>query len=267
MKKTKIFILFIIFFVFTNKIIFADSLNVFSFTQKTAFTNQAKQFNKSLWEPYSYGINKRIELQSFLLGNFIMPNIGIKINLLKKNKFYLSSQHSINYFTPWLKFWQGNGTGAIISPEINIPKLYLLENGIFASYLINNKLLISSNLNMTLALGTKINRLYSIDMPIIYNRFAPAFENAVFSLKTNLQGKITKRFNYMATFDYYYINSNQFSNFIETSIIGVFAKSTRFKFCLGPKLVYGQYPFGNQINILPYFNIIFNGSIKSKKTR
>ena len=120
---------------------------------------------------------------------------------------------------------------------------------------------------MTLALGTKINRLYSIDMPIIYNRFAPAFENAVFSLKTNLQGKITNRFNYMATFDYYYINNNQFSNFIETSIIGVFAKSTRFKFCLGPKLVYGQYPFGNQINILPYFNIIFNGSIKSKKTR
>ena len=47
MKKTKIFILFIIFFVFTNKIIFADSLNVFSFIQKTAFTNQAKQFNKS----------------------------------------------------------------------------------------------------------------------------------------------------------------------------------------------------------------------------
>ena len=94
----------------------------------------------------------------------------------------------------------------------------------------------------------------------------PAFENAVFSLKSNLQGKITKRFNYMASFDYYYINSNQFSNFIETSIIGVFAKSTRFKFCLGPKLVYGQYPFGNQINILPYFNIIFNVSIKSKKT-
>ena len=87
MKKTKIFILFIIFFVFTNKIIFADSLNVFSFIQKTAFTNQAKQFNKSLWEPYSYGINKRIELQSFLLGNFIMPNIGIKINLLKKINF------------------------------------------------------------------------------------------------------------------------------------------------------------------------------------
>jgi hypothetical protein len=119
-----------------------------------------------------------------------MPNIGVKINLIKKNKFYLSSQHSINYFTPWLKFWQGKGTGAIISPEIDIPKLFLIENGIFVSYLINNKLLISSNLNMTLALGTKINRLYSIDMPIIYNRFAPAFENAMFSLKSNLQASI-----------------------------------------------------------------------------
>lgn len=267
MKKTKIFILFTVFIVFTKKNIKADSLYVFSFIQKTAFTNQPKQFNKSLWEPYSYGINKNIELQSFLTGNFIMPNIGIKINLLKKNKFYFSSQHAINYFTPWLNFWQGKGTGAIISPEINIPNLFLLENGVFASYLINNKLLISTNLNVSFALGNKINKLYSIDLPIIYNRFAPAYENSVFSLKTNLQGKITKKFNYIATFDYYYINSNQSSNFIETSIIGVFSKSNRFKFCLGPKLVYGQYPFGNQVNILPYFNIIFNGSIKSKKTR
>ncbi len=75
-----------------------------------------------------------------------------------------------------------------------------------------------------------------------------------------------KRFNYMATFNYYYINSNKFSNFIEISFIGIFSKSNRFKFCIGPKLVYDQYPFVNQINILPNFNVIFNGSIKSKKT-
>jgi hypothetical protein len=237
----------------------SDTLQFYPILNKTAYSLKAKHWNKGFWEPLSYGLNNRIEIQSYPLLLPIMPNLGFKISYPKigNDKFCFSSNHSVTYYTPWLKFWQSTGTGGIITPQISIPTQLLIENGVSISYLINPKHIITHNLNLNFVWGQKISSVYTVDLPIIYPRFAPAFIEPVISFKTNFQGKIYWRFQYLTSADYFYVNGPEFNNFIENKWLLAYAKTNKLKLLGGAIITYGQYPFGNQTNIIPYMNVVY----------
>ena len=262
---SKFFIITIL--VFCVSLSRSDTLSIFPVIQKTAFLTQPNQLNKSLFTPLTFGLNSRIELQSFPVLNIMMPNFGAKISCYNSssNKLHLSSMHSLTYFSSWLKFWQGDGTGAIITPQMKIPTMLMIDNGIIVSYIFSPTFLISTNLNFEFIAGKKIDEIYSVDIPMVYPRFAPAFTGSVGSIKTNLQGKLYKRFQYMINLDYYKVINHRFSNFFEGNLMLVYTKSNKFKICAGPIFVFGEYPFGKQWNIIPLLNLYYTFTFYKSK--
>jgi hypothetical protein len=236
-----------------------DSLTFYPLIQKTAYNLNKKQFSKGIWEPLSYAINNNIELQTYPLLNFTMPNIGAKIAINKCNatKLKFSGTHYLTYISPWLKFWQGEGTGAIITPQIDIQGMVFFESGLNVSYILNKNNIITSNLNYTFSIGPKIDKTYSVDLPLVYQRFAPAFVGSNINIKNNIQGKLYKKLSYIAMLDFYFINDEKIKIFNETSAMLMLSKTNKFKALVGSKLIYGQYPFGNQFNLIPNFNLVY----------
>jgi hypothetical protein len=237
----------------------SDTLQFFPVINKTAYNLKARQWNKGLWEPLSYGLNDRTEIQTYPILFAVMPSLGFKIGYPKLGnaKLRYSTTHSLTYLTPWLKFWQSTGTGGLITPEITIPAQLMIGNGILVSYMINTKHILTTNLNLNFVLGEKINPIYTVDIPLIYPRFAPAFIGPVVSLKSNIQGKLYRRFQYQTSLDFFHINGKESQTFIENKMLFGYAKNDKIKFLGGVILSHGQYPFGNQSNIIPYFNVIF----------
>ena len=107
-------------------------------------------------------------------------------------------------------------------------------------------------------MGEKINPIYTVDIPLVYPRFAPAFVGSVLSLKTNIQGNIYKRLNYLTSLYYFHLNSPEYNRFVETRFLIAYVKNNKLTLIGGTQIIYGQYPFGDQFNIIPYFDLIYS---------
>lgn len=234
-----------------------DSMSIHPVIQNTALLTPEKCISKGLWEPYAYGLNPRVELQSYLLLNATMPNFGARVQYhkSKSGKFILTGNHYISYFSLWLKFWQGEGTGAIITPELNIPTKILIQNGITGSYIFGPAMLFSAGVEFSFCTGRKIGNLYTVDMPLVYQRFAPAFTGPVIAFKTNVQGRVFRKFQYLAHANLFQLTGNISSVFAEGGVMAVYAPGRKWKIAAGTILTYGKYPFGKQLNIIPNINV------------
>lgn len=237
----------------------ADSLSIYPFIQKTAFLTPEKCISKGLWEPWAYGLTRNIELQSYALLNATMPNLGVRVRYYKSQtgKFTLTGNHYVSYFSLWLKFWQGEGTGAIITPEVDIPSKLLIQNGITGSYIIGPEMVFSAGAQFSFCTGKAIGHLYTVDLPLVYQRFAPAFTGPVIGFKTSLQGKVFRKFQYLVHAKYFQLTGSAVSGLVEGGALAVYAPGRRWKFAAGGMMTYGKYPFGRQVHIIPDFNVYF----------
>jgi len=234
-----------------------DSLSLYPIIQKTALLTSEKCITKALWEPYGYGLTRKIELQSYVLLNFTMPNIGTRVQYHKSlsGKFALTGNHYISYFSPWLKFWQGEGTGDIIAPELKIPSKFLIQNGITGSYIIGPSFVFTAGAHFSFCTGKAIGNLYSVDIPIVYQRFAPAFTGPVIGFKTNAQGRLFRKFQYLVQANFFQLTGGVKSRFTEGSAMAVYTPGRKWGIAAGTKLTYGTYPFGRQFNSIPFIDI------------
>lgn len=231
-------------------------------TYKTASCLPQKEWEYSLQGPLRYGLCNGLELQTNPILNLILPNITARIALGKVHGFTFASEHEVAYYSPFLRFFQGDGTGALIAPTANVPTALVIRNGIVTS---RNwqKLAFTSGLDINLSLhSTKMEQRYSVDIPLLYPRLAPIYSGVTLKWSNTLQGKISKNWSYLSTSDFFVVPTGKYNLFIEAGENIAWTPGTRFTAMAGVKFVYGNYPFGSQAHLIPTFNVVY----RSKRT-
>lgn len=239
-----------------------DSTSFKPWSYKTAHCLPAKSWEYSITGPLRYGISNRVELQTNPLANIVMPNLAARVHIGHATAYTLATEHKLTYYTSFLKFLQGKGTGALIPPTADIPAIWMLSNSVAITKPIG-KTIATSQLTLNLSLRSKpMSKLYTVDIAMIYPRFAPIFNGPTFKWSNNVQGKLYHKFNYLVSADIYKVMAKDHNFFFEAGAHALWAPSARVNISAGTKLVYGNYPFGHQWNLIPAVNCIISGKRK-----
>jgi len=244
------FIFFVFSFLFSNEI-------------QSNFKNEIGVFKN-----YKYIHSEQFEISSYPIYFFVIPNINVRYRynntkasdyLHEKIHSNLYSNHSFFIPTALLNAVKKEGMMGIVSPELDdFPFMIAIKNEI---EIFKEKENYNFNFKIGMTYGYSAKKLddprHEIDLPIIYPRMKVFYTNSNYNINSfigynyKLNEKLTLFSNLGVIF---YPNENH--NFhVENKSFIIWNYSKKVKIKTGYKLVYGEYPFGNKVHLLP-FNIL-----------
>ena len=202
-------------------------------------------------------ISDNVDLITHPLLDILLPNIGVKVNWMSNDGFYLSTQHRLSYATLLLNTISNPGTGGVLPADSTIPQVFTLDNRILATYQTGIHVL-------SLLVGAKFAAKFpneefaTIDYPLIFTNTAAYHAPVVFNIEANYRLLITKRF--LLLFDGgIYLMPQPLSAFEIRQTTEVLFSFTRFiSATAGYLLTYGHYPYGNDWKVFPLVDIVFS---------
>ncbi len=229
-----------------------------------ADTIEKGRFEVGIFQPLKYGFTNSIEFSTYPLVNFIMPNFSIKKNYLKKYKWSLSSEHFISYPTLLLKLISKKGVGGLLpsTAKENIPQQIYTEHSIMFSYNLSKYFIITPKISVSIPIiFNSYKKFPTIDMFLLYPRTAPFHGDFVYTLSLDIDGLIWNKLYYSIDLDYYnnlainIYNSEGIGSSYEHKFMLIWKNSKTFSIYAGYKLIYGNYPYGSQLNIVPLVDL------------
>jgi hypothetical protein len=224
----------------------------------TAFLMPKGKWECGILQPFRYGLNSRIEVNTFAFLFPMLPNAGIKMSWGEKSGMQIASEHSLSVPSVFLNTFSRKGIGGLLSPEFDFPFILGLNNGIILSKPVMDSALLNFRFGLNLAIRTgDVDPLATIDLPLFYPRMAQYYEGISFRIASSLKGKICRKWFYEEGFQLFLLTrkENNF-NFENTgNLMWAVGKSLRIKG--GYILSYGQYPFGNHWQLWPTLDLVF----------
>ncbi|MCT4614506.1 MAG: hypothetical protein N4A49_06490 [Marinifilaceae bacterium] len=233
-----------------------------SHSDRSAMVVDYKELNLSLISKSRYGNFPNTELLTDLSLIAFAPNIGFK-HIWYKGNFYFSSQHSIYYPTPGLKFMQNTGFKDQVSKYYDIPNIFTFNNQLIGSYILNKEKVKCNSkipdLILSLRMGIEFSAIGKGDIVpyltyyFLYNRSYTYRE----SKKTlfaglNLDGNIYHQFNFSINADYYKMDSD-FA--IESMGKAIWNINHTYAVAAGYKFNYLDCQFGTQYILTPILDL------------
>jgi len=236
------------------------------FTPGRAETLKKGRFEVGVFQPLRYGFRDDIEVSTYPLMNFIMPNFSVKKKYFQTSKMVFSSEHFISYPTLILKTISKRGIGGLL-PETrkeNIPHQIYTEHSVIFTYRFSKYFIMTPRISISLPLIFDNKKFSDIDMFLLYTRTASFHGNLIYTLSLDLEGKIYKKLYYCIDFDFYndlgisfYDYADGIAANYEHKFYLQWKQSKKVSYLIGYKMVFGDYPYGKQFNILPLFDISF----------
>lgn len=230
----------------------------------TAFTLPKKRYEIGLFQPLRFGITKNAELITYPLWNLLFPNLAIKKVWEDPCCFRFATRHSINYPTHFLKTISRSGTGGILPVLTKVPQLFVFTNHLLFSKSMANEHTVSTKLGFTVALSSGEIDMTTIDLPIVFPRTFVYQNGLSFNLGIDFDGHLYRSFNYAIDADFFILGDDVTSYAFEHKAMLTWIRSERFNILLGYKLIYGEYPYGTDVNILPLIDVQFGRSRRMK---
>ncbi len=242
---------------FLTEVLHAQDSTVI-WTQRTAQTISKGKIRWALFQSSAYGLTPRMELDIHPLLFFEYPHAKLRIAYSKKKDILIASEHGFRYPTPFLKLLKRKGTGGFISPQFRIPFLLAIYNGFIASRPLGNKTMVSAKAGFEFALkSSTLDRNSSIDLPLIYPRLAPFYDDFMLETGLDITGPIYKSIGYDIQTDQFFSFKTNERLFLEHGIFATYTKRMKLRVEAGIKLCYGRYPFGSQWHLLPALDFQF----------
>ncbi len=214
-----------------------------------------------LFQPLRWGHSENIELSTHPLLMFTMPNLSIKI---RHEKYGTTSRHRFIYPTPLMIFFQKKGKFGLITPEADVgevPHIFAFQNEIFKSISLDKTLLTFKG-GFSFALGLlyeeKLDERLSVDLPIIYPGMGAYFNGYKFNLGVDARHHFSDKISVLLDGDAVIIPTEDI--FLESKLLGEYQLNNQWGILLGAKLTYGNYPFGKQTRLLPFFDVTYRWS-------
>ena len=234
----------------------------------SAYLLPAKKWSVGVFQPLRYGIKNDLEMSIHPVWFFINPNLSIKFSLPNFKSFKSSSKLSFIYPTPLLNMLAREGIGGLIDPNFTIPPML----GVSGSLLLSKRVL---DFNTTFKAGVDLGMVMgdldtraNIDLPIVYHRLE-VFQNGWgcefgfdinknifdrFRAHMDIDIRLLPDFRSTDQETYYSMHSGDYA--IEHKMLLIWEHSSKFRIITGYKLVHGEYPYGKQTRLLPYFPLI-----------
>jgi hypothetical protein len=232
-----------------------DSLHSY-FGNGTALTLPKNKTELRFYGYSGYGLTNRVELEIHPLLCWIFPQAGIKVRVVDRKKIIIATEHQLEYPTLLLRFLSRKGIGGLISPEFNFPQMLSVYNGVLVSCRLKADMLLTAKagINFSLKSGTIDNRS-SIDLPILFSRFAVYYHSPVITPSIDLRAKIISSFGSQISFTSFITPGTPNNLFIENRGFLSWTKS-RFRLKAGYLLCYGEYPYGHDWHLLPAIEVL-----------
>lgn len=222
------------------------------FFSNTAYTLPVRRGGFSLLHTSRYAISPRVELGFHPLLIFLSPDIEVKWKQIETSRYTLSSFHSVNYVSPLLRTVQMEGAGGFVSPEFDMPEMFAFQNGALISMeLRKGHHLTGKGLFEFSVHSAPPDERSTIDLPIVFPRSAVYYKGYGFIAGAAVEGRLFRRFGYLATSDAYFFPKGGLDFFSESSLCLIWQTGKRFMLLGGAELTFGEYPFGSQWHLLP----------------
>ena len=224
-------------------------------SEGTAFTLPKGRMEAGLGTPWSWGLNARTEISSYVLYDALVPGAGIKRLWLAGPRMYLASMHSVYSPTPLLNLLSREGTGGIIPPDNKIP--FFLASG---NYVLMT-LPFHERHAATLRLGGKLcgsmgeNTLETIDYFMVYARSAAWHTGYSFDAGIDLRGTAWRGFHYRFAGDFFLMPGMKGAWETEQTGLISWRWHERLAISAGARYVAGAFPFGVDWMIFPLADI------------
>ncbi len=221
-----------------------DDLLLKKWSYNTAYIMPAHKWESGIFQPFRYGINQKLEVNTNVLILPLIPTMGIKYALGSKIGFDISSEHSLSVPTPFLNIISRKGIGGMISPEFDFKFILSVYNGLIVSRPIASKMLASAKVGITFAIrGEKPDPQSTIDLPVFYSRMAHYYDGASIRLGGAIKGSFGEKWFYEEGAQAFIITRSENNFFFENTgtIMWAVGKSLRIRG--GYILAYGKYPY------------------------
>jgi hypothetical protein len=229
----------------------------------TALLIPAGKWEAGIFQSFRLGLNKNTELRSFAFLMPILPNAGIKFAVKSGDGLHLATEHSISYPTLFLNLVSFKGTGGLISPQYSFPFMVTLSNTIFASKPVGTSSMLTASAGITFAVRNgKPDYQSSIDIPFIYQRMAQYYEGVSVKTGISFKGTLAKNLYFEELVRVFIITRNRDNIFTENAGSIMWSGKGSFRIKGGYLISWGNYPFGNHIQLWPAFDLIFGSRVK-----
>jgi hypothetical protein len=224
-----------------------------------AQTLPAGRWETGLFQPLRYGYTQSLELETHPILFFIMPNFSVKWKQAEWNRFRMASRHTIIYPTLLLRTLAREGSGGIISPEFHIPHLLAIYNEIILTGEVLPAIMLTGKAGVEFSIKSgKLDSRTTIDLPMAFPRMQAYYHNYGFRAGMDIQAGLAKHWQVEADALFFLSPPAEEQFAFEHKMLLSWLKSAQWQFNLGYKLVYGQYPFGNQWHLfVPIFDLLY----------
>ncbi len=230
----------------------------------SAYMIQPKKWEIGLYQPFRYGNSKLLETSVHPLLFFVIPHVSFKMKMKDFNSSKVANRTTFFYPTPMLNMVARKGIGGLIDPNVIMPPML----GVSTSLLMSKELV---GFGFTSKIGVDIGITFgeldsrsNIDLPIIYHRLEVFYNKWGIHTGLDLTKEITKKIDILIDIDLRYLPSlkkvkeeTSYSmrlgnHSIEHKFLLIWNASRNLRIMTGYKLVSGDYPYGEEIRILPY---------------
>ena len=223
--------------------------------RESAYLLTPGRLEKGIFQPLTYGFSSRLEITTYLLSNFVLPNVTLKCAHRDWFGWKLATVHAVAYPTPLLRLIAREGIGGIISPEFEIPRMLSLCNGLIISRRYGEQLIsFKASLNLGLRCE-KLDERTTIDLPLAYPRLMPFYHGYGLRTGFDYRRQVNRTLDVMIDSDVFIFPGSDNGFNWESKCLLQWHPSPRNQFSFGYKLVYGEYPFGNAWHLfIPIFD-------------
>jgi hypothetical protein len=236
-----------------------DSIRNANWNDGTAMTYRAHRIELDLFQLSGYGISNRVSIYAHPLMVWLLPQIKVKVGWAIKKRIVIASEHELLYPTFFLSVVSRKGTGGLVSPEYHYPQMFSFYNAVLASWSPFPRALITAKAGITFAVKFgPLDPNSTIDFPVIYPILAPFYSTPEFIPGMDFRGRFYKFLGWQMNAECYILTSKENNFFFQNKgVLTYHSKRGNLKVEAGFKLCFGEYPYGNQWDLLPAVDVAF----------
>jgi hypothetical protein len=236
----------------------STDLSVDGKTGGTAQTLPKGHMDVGMWAPLRYGLTDDLELSTHPLLDARMPNLRVRQRWASLRGWQVATLHEIAYPTPLLRDFRREGTLGLFPLDTEIPHILSFRNVIFMSMPGDDGRDLTVSLGLRGAALAGDSDFPTLDLPVIFPRTAPYHGRLVTEVGMAAGGEIATWLRYRLMLDLFFIPSDEVDDVeltAEHAAAFTWPASDGFAVHVGYRLVFGQYPFGEQVDLLPVVDL------------
>jgi len=209
---------------------------------------------KEIWmfQPFRIGIGGNSEISSHPIAFFVMPNFAIKHRWIS-GKWQIATRHSLNYPTPLLRL----GRGFIQPSTAEVPHIITNDHQILITKRIGKPFFtLKIGVQTALRFGNSAD-FQNFDLPILTPRTAVFSENPTFYWGIDAITRLSPKFILICDLDHFITARDDAKLALESKTMIVWKKSHKFSVIGGVKLSVGNYPWGDEFQMVPLVDLVW----------